>query len=536
MVLALLISVTALRAETATSVNQYGITWTFDKPHTVGKFVTGDWWVIGPVVITSVTPSPGSAEAGQEGALIKGRYGVAMFTNDGRMRNGSMIFPELKDKTKGTETGKYAIRKVYVVKPEVSNEGYAVDDMPQGFDSRDARNYVPTLSIKFPKELKPGESLCSSISYPEPIQQTYGKEIKLYSGGKTMLQTVAILTCLNTAPPADAFRPPYAGTYKPIFETKNLQWNLLQNLPIPPTWKDEGNRLQGAVPDWHVMEQLVERPAIDRIIGNVNENATTYGREFSRVNGMATLMLNLNVPKEKKEKLLISMVQRGIDYYGLMKSGQNWVPDGCINLGRKGLLIFAGQMLGEKDFYNFPSWSLWQEDTDTYYGTAWNGEQTALWQCTWHSGPANGLPFEEMPLNKRGQREIFAWAYGISNSDSYIGTDLAALLMKAKAIWNHDAFFDYVDRYMRQDASLVYPTKGEVFNVDNPWVHVPDKDMGQPIGHAFDSFIEAMWKTYRNKVPDQPNGKDNKKWVWTSTDMVKGYGEFVPNPKPANLK
>jgi len=53
-----------LCAEQAREVPQYGITWQFDRPHTVGRFVTGDYWVIGPVTVVSVTPPPGPAPGG----------------------------------------------------------------------------------------------------------------------------------------------------------------------------------------------------------------------------------------------------------------------------------------------------------------------------------------------------------------------------------------------------------------------------------------------------------------------------------------
>ena len=42
--------------ELRSSIEQYGITWTFDKEYETGKFVNGDWWVVGPVVVTAVTP------------------------------------------------------------------------------------------------------------------------------------------------------------------------------------------------------------------------------------------------------------------------------------------------------------------------------------------------------------------------------------------------------------------------------------------------------------------------------------------------
>jgi hypothetical protein len=40
------------------SVSQYGITWTFTKPSPVGRYVNGDYYVVGPVTITNIDPQP----------------------------------------------------------------------------------------------------------------------------------------------------------------------------------------------------------------------------------------------------------------------------------------------------------------------------------------------------------------------------------------------------------------------------------------------------------------------------------------------
>ena len=40
----------------ATSVSQWGITWTFDGDYTTGQYANGDYWVVGPVNITAITP------------------------------------------------------------------------------------------------------------------------------------------------------------------------------------------------------------------------------------------------------------------------------------------------------------------------------------------------------------------------------------------------------------------------------------------------------------------------------------------------
>ena len=46
-------SVTAVR-----EVSQFGVTWFFEKPALVGKFVNGDSYVIGPVTVIDINPAP----------------------------------------------------------------------------------------------------------------------------------------------------------------------------------------------------------------------------------------------------------------------------------------------------------------------------------------------------------------------------------------------------------------------------------------------------------------------------------------------
>src|SRR6185503_1245719 len=45
-------------ADPVSSISQYGVTWTFDKSYEAGQFATGDYWVVGPVTVVSVTPAP----------------------------------------------------------------------------------------------------------------------------------------------------------------------------------------------------------------------------------------------------------------------------------------------------------------------------------------------------------------------------------------------------------------------------------------------------------------------------------------------
>lgn len=67
---------TPLNEQWADHVSQYGITWTFDKPYRVGQFVNGDWWVCpdtpgGTVTVVSVDPAPtGAAGTYRNGSMV----------------------------------------------------------------------------------------------------------------------------------------------------------------------------------------------------------------------------------------------------------------------------------------------------------------------------------------------------------------------------------------------------------------------------------------------------------------------------------
>ena len=471
----LLLLVTHAKAEEASSVSQYGITWTFDKAYTVGKFVTGDYWVVGPVTVTSVSPAPGPSTDAATGT-VKSHYGATALVDDSRMRNGSMIV--------------------------------AKADAKEGFDSR-AKNYDPGMSVAFPCNLAANQSLVSTISnttFPVKVLQAdmMWSQEKMTS---TALQSAAILTCLDKAPPDDAFRPPYAGTDKPIYETKNLQWNILPKLAPA-----------GEVPSWPQFERYFQRPWLDNIANWTymftmpSDNQPIYGREWDRITAIASLMVMLDVPQEQKQKLVIGLVQLGIDEAALARLGDEWGGDGAHWGGRKWPILFAGLMLGDKDLQTVPPATIFEEDQQTYYGKGYAG-QTALYQMIFHMYPHQ--PYEEKPPEQRTADDKRAEGYRSVGSRAWPGIALAAELMQAKALWNHDAFFDYNDRIMAKDDAYA-ANRGS---------------MPRPTweGSSFDPFVDAMWAAYRSKVPDQPGGTINTKWIW-----VGNTGSYQPNSKDGN--
>lgn len=468
-------------AEMASEVSQYGITWTFDKEYPVGRFITGDWWVIGPVKVVKVDPAPGPADekAGRTGE-VQSRYGATSMVDDVRMRNGSMI----------------------VLKPEPAH----------GYDSRQ-KNYDPKLSVRFPLSLPVNRSLISTVSnnqFPAPVLH----QALMWTSEKTAslaLESAAVLTCLGEEPPADAFRPPFAGTEKPVYRWKDIRWDILPSLEPA-----------GRVPDFSLFARYFERPWLDHVPNWMFQtmgprlNQANYGREYSRITGMAGLMLMLDVAQEDKEDLMRGFIQFGIDLAGLSKAGRIWTADGGHWNGRKWPILFAGLMLGDEEMQALATNGDFSENRQTYYGKGWYGE-TALYQIGMHTSVQPS--YEEKPPSEWGFHEKRQEGYRTSTiSGGWPGTALAVQLMGAKALWNHDAFFDYVDRWMRPD---------------DPFASARGTPRPKEEGRSQDAFVDAMWAAYRNKVPDQPGGKENFQWVWNSGGNT---GRYISNPKPDQKK
>lgn len=454
-------------------ISQYGITWTFDKPMPTGQFVTGDWWVVGPATIVKITPAPGPVATDHSNIKIN-HWNDTSLKTDTAMRNGSAI---------------------------VLKAGHT-----QSYDSRGGA-FDPKGCIQLPLHLETGLSLISSISNTALPVDNFCKKLLWESEFKcqTVMKAAAVLTCLDAAPPADAFRPPYAGKSKPLFLARAIHWDFLPKLqPV------------GEVPSWKEFERYFQRPWLDHLLSwsqqelVPNENQPNYGREHARLVSIASLMLCLDVPQEQKERLTIELIQRGIDLYGLALVGGSWNEGGGHSSGRKWPVLFACIMLGNPQLAELPEGAFFQEDTQTYYGKGWFG-QTVLWQMIMHHGQRE--PYEEKSPGQWEKWDKTSESYRVCcNAVAWTGTALAARYLKAIKLWGHDAYFDYLDRWMREDdpyreARGRYPRPGDETR-------------------TFDPFVTAMWKAYRESAPQQELSGVNRKWIWQGNK-----GIWIPNPK-----
>ncbi|MCU0666555.1 MAG: dockerin type I repeat-containing protein, partial [Candidatus Omnitrophica bacterium] len=477
-------------------IEQWGITWTFDKPITddksdpevlsgnkylYGKFVNGDYWVVGPVKIIEIFPRSITSD----GTFQQDGWTVP----NGITINGSMINPRANE----------------------SRQGYNSNLEDFRIEYSNGLNVALGVNAQNPLTVTASSSLISTRSRSRTIDgpNTSDSDVK----------TASILTVLLQAPSANSFRPTYCGLTKTIYSTENLLRDMLLSLP-----KVTGTPAIASV------EAKFQKPWLGHIAGwsgkyifPVDSININYGAVMHDVIGIGALMLHLDFSLTEKEKLLIYYVQLGIDLYGIVADGgtRNWLNDGGHAGGRKWPILFAGIMLNNSEMKNVGMKSgdyLYSAMPNTspvkYYepGGGWDcpvtngppadyvhfGEDDQSFYVTqldvdltnsayWKPGYDPNLPYVNKDIgmpewginhSERPHATNNLWSAGYRNiaSPPFHGPALAALMMNAKEIWNHNAYFDYTDRYM-----AATKVGGENYGY---WSNVG-------------SFTRNMWDTYR---------------------------------------
>ena len=403
-------------------ISQFGITWTFDRDYTVGQFANGDYWALGPVTVVDITKPSNMSK-----------------------RDGSMINP-------------------------IPSKQHGYDGRVGGYNQNlDVSLLLPNLVVN------PNESLISTISRkPTEIKR---------SKRRPALEVASVLTVLDKAPPEGSFRPPYSGSDKPIYSSKNLNTNLLLQLePVAST------------PSLLSVEALFKRAWIDHVLEwqgddlHPKRNLSNYGAGIARNSGIGALRLLLNDPIEDKELLLIRYVQLGIDNFGLVKNGANWGNvGGTIGVGRKIPIIFAGLMLDNSEIKNVASSyntrSIFQEDGQTFYLT--QSERDATYhpdnckgdQYYCHPGYYDSTPLGTPEWGERHYKWLTTGynylpgkiGYLRTTHKSTIGAALTVHLLGLEELWNYDPFLDWTDRCRNE-------------GITGTWGSV---------------FAEEMWNAYR---------------------------------------
>ena len=452
------------------SISQYGITWTFERPARVGQFVNGDWYVVGPVTVKTIDPRPlygSEIPKRQLDGMDKERPEAQ------RVRNGSMLNPPAQ--------------------------------MKVAYDSGVRNWFDPSLILKLPVKMKPGDSLVSTISMPKGLvlHAQLRNKIERGEGDSSPIRTAAVLTCVSEPQPPDAFRPAFCDRGQRMYLARNLKRELL---PAAATQ---------SIPRIEQYIRFTQRAWVGTCFFGFEEpveNMPQYGLEYGRVVGISALLLCTDLPPQQKELLLVNFVQVGIDLGGMVRADHpGWTGWGGHGSGRKLPIVFAGLLLGDDELAgiggSYPKVSF-GEDEQTAYGDCWTGAKVVF---AGHSGidaatgearsRHNGWgPYEHTPPSQ--------WKEGQNTSESYrrcctsvgwVAQALALRLLHAEKMWNHDAFFDYVDRWMYEDDAAFVKTIKEATGRDH------DKEWARQ-GQAWDAFVNEMWAKHRPTLPAPTDG------------------------------
>lgn len=407
--------------QTTKTITQFGITWTFSEPVEYGQFVNGDYWVIDPgngVKIINITP------------------GDAIRAGTAQHMNGSML------------------------NPHTPLQGY---DESQNYSS--VANVGIGVSAGTPLVLSGDISLVSTIS-------------NLIVGvlNVSYVNTAAVLTCLSSFPPSGSFRPGISATTKTLHNISSVDYNKLGKLYVPSSNKPDiqmyANYLQ--------MVWLTHSGVwTGRYMHPSNSGLDNY--YFSRTFGQAAKILHYDYTNEQKTQLLVNFIQLGIDIYSYIESGaRGWPPDGGHSSGRKWPILFAGIILdyapmkdiGQRsgdylyaDGYGPgnppPDYIHFGEDGQTFYvsqadiditnGPTWNPDTDNPGYSPYTTAMV-GMPEWGIRYSGEPNRSDASWGANYrliySGVPAWEGSMMSCLIMGAKKLWNHNVFFDYVDRYM----------------------------------------------------------------------------------------
>ena len=400
----------------ASSISRHGVTWQFSVPCSVGQFANGDWWVVGPVNIVSISPL--SQDVG------------------GRIINGSMLNPNQQQ----IENGEHGYDSTLF-------GPYA------GSRYQQALNVAWGVSSGSPLELGAGNSLISSISWTDPNAPA--------NGSFSQLKTAAVLTILTEEAEPGDFRPPYSGSDKTIRHNEaDLDYTALASLASA-----------AAQPDFEATADSFERVWLDHCSSWASrymhpvDNMPDYGRDFTSKYSTGAMMLHLDKTNAEKSVMLIRMTQIGIDFFGNVQNGGVWTGVGGQCSGRKFPILLAGRVLNDaamlaigtthpSAYYgpNHPNNSEhFGEDCQTFYV-----EETSPSTYNWghgnynasHNGIAEwGNSHTQFPGNDNS--DWFGDPYRrCCTGNAWVGQTLSARIMNLQAAWDHPAYFDYMDIFM----------------------------------------------------------------------------------------
>ena len=401
-------------ATTSIITSKEGIIWRFVNPVSYGQYCTGDYWVQGPVLVSSISPS-------------------STLRSDLTTKNGSMLGSNLATGLQGLDS--------------------AVNFQYTYISSLNLGNYISQSS---PLALKPGDRLIS-VSSADTLPA---------------VRWASILTCVSSnVIDVSSFRPGYTdstvdyinGYELSAYNSKLANFDLTQILTkAEPTY---AGLLSSVSSTWfdpfigfnaRFIRPTGAMPYDDSIIAAVISNVA--------------LASNYYLTGSNKQELAKYLTQIGIDAYSdLINLNQKWATVGPQGSGKKFCILFAGRMLDNQDYLNvgsdytvsYGTQNVFPEDTQTFFVSSING--SINYGYGGYSSSDIGLPEWGIEHWNTASLDTSSWVTSAYGSDlrrffamkNWVGYLFAAKIMGLQNYWNHDPLFYYFNRYFAKELEIV---------------------------------------------------------------------------------
>lgn len=495
---------------TCNVITQHDITWTFAEPVQSGQFVNGDYWVVDPgggVNITDISPG---------------------YINTPRAMNGSMINPNTAevgyDADRNYDSSKNVGIGISATTPLVihANDSLVstISNEPLTYNG----SYVKTAAVLTCLSHAPPTG-----SFRPGISGTAKTIYNVSSINKSLLKKMAV-------PPGVTITASTLTTYANHFKGVWLDHDTsflarymhpsdsgMDNYYFPITFAEAALLLHLDFTYEEKYDLLINyiQLGID-LYSYIESGMSGWGADGGNGNGRKWPILFAGVMLNDSFMKNIGQVSGDFINTGTFNAdGTVTPPTGYKIFGEDGQTFFVNQYM-----VDITSNSLWVRDNqrvnyrNVSFDIATNAFTIAVPPAGTTIGPWNpdtrnelipdgegndvlcrpythamlGMPEFGITYTSRPAASDSSWTATYrsigTGAQAWAGFVLAARVMGVKGLWNHNALFDYVDRYMEISAGR-----------PDPFGYVVS---GEFAGYRPSGFLGSMWDAYRDYMPTAP--------------------------------
>lgn len=411
----------------ASQVAQYGVTFTFTQPRPVGQYANGDWWVQGPVAITTISPAS-TVHSGTDG-------NGTPYIN--RVVNGTMVNP-----------GNRVFASGGLPANNVSNTLQSFDTFANGVSNM---VYSPAHNVD------PGATGAPLVVPTGSVMKFVSRLTGLALNNRPAGLDMVVLTVVQNPPAVGAIRPGVSRAGSKASPCLRSDFNLavFQNLTPPPSAPTFAQAL-----DW--VDRYVEAAYPDSINNTGAKgfsNHPEYGRDIGNNLHRALLCLHLSTfTAAQKLTLLSHLAAIADDLVARAEEGAITLGAGGGNSWKLPTVAVCAAALGPKaptswlTYLSTSQRAVWAENRQIFRVT---GADIALPRFTTDGRTRTAYTQQMIGSAEWGEQPLTSAAHSGANwnasyrdivSYSLLPGALAVeLTTGAKALWDYPEFWLYMD-------------------------------------------------------------------------------------------